>query len=322
MENSGVNSLHREIKALKAKIEEYKDENRKLTYYHDDVRKKYDEARKENDELKIKAEMCMEKAATAAASTQTEPMTGATFVEQMDWDRVNRRAENYKSHYQQAMQAFHEAEKNLKKSEAERIMIQSKYGKVKEICNQRFIVLEENQAKIAEYEQKIHEFHQNEVRLQNELVVLRQSMQQTPEDTVAFRQLTSKFNELKEQHIQNMQKCQETANALDHFKAKYGETKTERDLLQQQLADMKSEMDSLQQQLSDMTGERDSLREKYNRVRELYLAHLVFKGKYAKAKEICNGRLERIAYLEGQLRRNNVPFAIYYEAGNENVPNN
>lgn len=330
LENSGVNSLQREIKALKAKIEEYKVKIRETTYYHDEIRAKY-------DELKIKTDMIMEKPATIDGSSQTEPMTGATFVEQMDWDRVNKRAESYKSQYYKVLDEYKAADENYKKMEAQynkntadlkdvnsrMNVLQWKYNQTKEICNNRLIVLNENEAKITEYEQ-------NEARLKTELDALKQSLRQTPGNSVAYNQLKLQFNDLYEQHSKSTKKLEYAAKSMDNFKAKYAEMKAENESLKQQLTDIKKELDALNEECAGLRQSNEATECKLNKVSALLdrfkraNADLrVFETKYKKAKEFCEGRFKRIQYLQDELRRHGIPFDDYYEMPNdENVPIN
>lgn len=333
MENSGVNALQREIKSLQAKIEEYKVEISKTTYYYDQIRAKY-------DELKLKTDMNMEKPATTDTSSQTEPMTGATFVEQMDWGRVNKRAENYKALYLKVSREYKEVDENFKKMETQynqnvanwndlngrMNVLQWKYDQTKEICNNRLTLLNENKVKITESEKRINELQQNEARLKVELDSVKQSLKQTPDDSVACQQLKSQYNDLKELHSKNIKKCQETANTLDHLKARYGEIVAENESLRQQLTGIRSELDALKEESTRLRqsneAELNRLNEECARLKQLNTTNGVFKAKYARAKEVCNGRFDRISYLEGELRRNGIRYATFIEEGNENVPNN
>lgn len=322
MENSGVNSLQREIKSLNAKIEEYKVKISQTTYYYDEIRTKY-------EELKIKTDMIMDKPVTAESSSQTEPMTGATFVEQMDWDRVNKRAENYKTQYFKLLDEYKNKEAQYKQnvaklSELNRRMdgLQWKYNQTKEICNNRLTLLNENQVKITECEQ-------NEARLKAELDALKQTLQQTPENSVAYNQFKSQYNELKEQHSKAIQKCQEAANTLGNLKEKYAEIKAENESLKQQLADTKAELNALNEECvalrqsnSAQEGELNTLSELADRLKRYNAAYRLVKAKYERAKELCEGRFHRIQYLQRELRKHDIEFEEFYETGIENIPNN
>lgn len=303
LENSGVNSLQREIKSLKSKIEDYKSKLSETNYYYDDVKAKY-------DKLKLEMDMQKEKAAATTTSdtfTQTEPMTGATFVEQMDWDRVNKRAETYKTQYQTVVRAYNslkesattlQTQYNQNLENWQRMnQLQGKYERTKNLCNNRFEVLKENERKIAESEQKINELKQNEAKLQNEMATLKHLLEEKRKDTVAHEQLKLNYAELKELHSNNIKKCHETANTLDDFKKKYGELKSENGLLQQQLAELKGKVKELK----------------------------ILRWKYQNAKDLLDKRYERMYYLTEKLNKNGIPISEYDELNpenNENTPNN
>lgn len=316
LENSGVNSLQREVKSLKTKIEEYKSQLSETKYYYDEIQAKY-------DELKLKTDMQTEKSAAVIATdtfTQTEPMTGATFVEQMDWDRVNKRAETYKTEYQNVVRTYNGLKESYIKlrTEHEQTLansndltkrmnqLQLKYDATKEICNNRFKLLKENDVKIAESERQIAELEVNEAKLKEEMVALKQMLEKGNHE-----QCKLDYDELKEQYSKNIKICSDTAKTLDDIKRKYG--------------DLKSENDSRRQQLMDSEDRLNALTDKYVRLKKQKseLEYLeVYRSKYQLAKELLAKRLGRMHYLQDELKKHGILFTAYSEKNNENVSNN
>lgn len=261
----------------------------------------------------------MQKTVTKAdAFAQTEPMTGATFVEQMDWDRVNERAETYKSQYQKCATAYnglkdryqklYEKSTSLKVQHDQNLVnyngLQTKYEKTKEICNNRFKLLNDNEEKIAEFVGKIEELNENEAKLKNELISLREETV----DMVVYKQLKSKYDELKAQNSKIMKKCEETANTLDDVMARYGQIKIENDSLK------KFEVQSV-----ELADELNQLKDKLKKYKSEFYA---YRSKYHSAKELLEKRFYRIKYLQELLDTNDFRYDLYVEKNDENVPNN
>lgn len=300
-DNSGLTQLNADKKSLQTKVEEYKLELSRMNYQYKDIQAKY-------DELKLKADMNMDmrNSATAEAFAQTEPMTGATFVEQMDWNRANERAEFYKTNYQECARAHNKLRENYKalvkqnadqKAENEKTFqnLTEAYEKTKNSCKVYY-------EKISEYERKITKLKQNEGKMEDEMIELKKLIQTQSErqmDTDAYNQLNSKYEELKE-------RCNETAHYLVDFKAKYEQIKKEYELSKDQSTAVITEL--------------NQLKGKYARVKE---EAALFKSKYSTAKKLLEGRFGRIAYLEKKLDENKINYIPYNERkGDENIPIN
>lgn len=304
-ENSGVNQLKTEVKSLQTTINEYKSKLSQTTYHYEDIRAKY-------DELKIKTDMKeeMQKTVTTTdAFAQTEPMTGATFVEQMDWDRLKESRDTYKTQYRACVHAYNELKEIYKKLFEQNATLQQKYDRTKEICNKRFKLLNENEEKMVEFKRKIEELNQNEVNLKDELVALKQKYEESV-DIVVYKQLKAKYDEIEVQHSKYITKCLETANTLNDFKAKYNRIKTENDSLKK-----------FEEQYTIIADEMKLLNEKYAHLKKQKLELDVYRNKYNSAKDLLEKRFYRIQYLEGKLNTNGVQFKQYYEKNNENVSN-
>lgn len=215
-EEYGVKDLEAEVKKLKGDVEKHRSKLAQTEYHYRDLQAKY-------DELKIKADMQMEmqKSVTVAASTQTEPMTGARYVEQMDWDFVNERAERYKRHYFEQKAEFDQHKAKFK-------ALEQKYENTKTICNGRFKALEENKETIIGLRREIDELKRNETEITHELNALKQRFEQAQTDTAAYKQLKeTEYNELIVEFNENVKKCNKSIDLLREIQAKYGLLKEE-----------------------------------------------------------------------------------------------
>lgn len=243
-EQFGIKELKLEVKSLKSKLDDKETKLGNCKYYFDELQKKY-------DELKQKMDLVMIKPSTSDAFTETGPMTGATYVEQMDWDRVNQRAEGYKSHYLNCVKAYNELNVEHKELRVQLNGLQSKYDQTKHICNRRFEVLGEKNRQIAELNQQL-----DELQTKSEF---------------ADKQLT-----------ENIAQCQATADLLDEFKVKYADAKSDAasykesaKILEDQLTQLKDKYARLKEDWLKFKGKyataKGMLNQRYRRLK--YLEH-------------------------------------------------
>lgn len=295
-EQFGINDLKDEVKQLKRNLEDVKSELHRSKYDNDELQKKY-------DELKLRTDMEMQKPSTADASTETQPMKGATFVEQMDWDRVNKRAEDYKTYYTSCARQFEalkEKHKEVVKQNSHLSTqlngLQGKYKQTRDICDNRLVTLNQNSEEIAQLNAKIIDL----------------AAKAESSHTDAYNQLQTEHNEVKVQLSQATAMCQQTADLLDDFKTKYTEAK--------------QEYDSVKQQSTVASEELQLFKRKYEKAKELYFGTVdnyeTVKAKYEAAKELLERRLNQIILLQKLLRKNRIPFIEYIEKRNENEPYN
>lgn len=175
--STGVDDLKAEVKTLKTELLTTKT---KLSRLNSD----FDSLSDKHEKLKLKSVIAQQKLPSTNASMQTESTkTGATFVDQMDWERVNRRLEKYKKRNEELVNSYNQLkgklemvksdldQKSAKCIETAKLLeeIQPKYSGMKRICNHRWDQIEEFKKKIANHEK-------NEVEMKDIIETLKQEL--------------------------------------------------------------------------------------------------------------------------------------------------
>lgn len=332
--STGVDDLLAEVKTLKTELNA-------ITHKLNRANVEISIYKQENEELKIKQAIAQEKPSTVDAQVQTECKTGASFVEQMDWQRVNNRAENYKKHYTEIFNAYNElkekykklgpnnqemAELNELKAQFEQLKIQHqektkamehlqwKYIETKRICDSRFEEI-------------------NQYKEQMEMNMTKAEMRASGE--TAYNELKVTFEELKAKYETNVKKCHETAELLVEIKEKYRLSKqinqtslNDIETLKQEInnfqksdAKLKSELEAIKQQLDETEAELELVKNKYGRAKEMLAERQarveklrIFEQKYGHAKELLESRRLEILRLQALVNDN--------DENNENAPMN
>lgn len=273
-----------------------------------------DMIKEQHEELKLKSAIAKHKPSTIDAAVQTDgSKTGATFVETMDWEHINRRAEKYKKAYGDVVTSYNELREkygklisnengvtayNALKLKYDQLKVQydktaktmseleSKYGETKRICNARF-------EKMEEYERKIADYKQNVATLNSELGALNQINEKYEQLKSEAGKAATKpnemaaYNDLKVKYQKIAEKCQETAELLDEIKQKYGLTKQiankrfeEIQKFKQMIAnfeknemELKSELEALKTQLDVTNKELTEVKAKNDRAKGYLIRH-------------------------------------------------
>lgn len=150
------------------------------------------------EKLKLKSVIAQQKPPSSDATMQTDaPPIAASFVDQMDWDRVNRRIEKYKmayegnvANYKQLKENYDRMklefdEKSAKCAELAEWMeeIKPKYSNMKRLCNSRY-------DQITEFKARIAIFEKNEIEMKQQIDTLNQSLikfKETTEEVVRYK---------------------------------------------------------------------------------------------------------------------------------------
>lgn len=330
--STGVDDLIAQVKTLKSELNDINHKLNRANVENDIYKRKI-------DELEIKSAIAQQKPSTVDAHVQTDcTKSGATFVEQMDWERVNRRAENYKKHYQEAATAHNELKGKYEKlktklgtshddstfnelktkyedlqSQYQEVLAQNqetsktmeelqwKYTETKRICNARF-------DEIKKYKEQL------------EMNLTKAEMQVSGE--AAYNQLNVKYEELKSKYDATLKKCTETAELLDEIKEKYRlmkqicekrfkeieDFKVKIDELKKNDATLRAEIETLNQQLVQAKGDLETSGRKYARAKEILADQKekidLLKDKYGQAKDLLESRrleiLRLSAIVEGE----------------------
>lgn len=143
--------------------------------------------------MKLKSVIAQQKASSTDATVQTDiPRSGATFVDQMDWDKVSRRAEKYKKAYEDLVTTYNLLkakyeqlkkeydEKSIKGIETAKLLdeIQPKYSNMKRICNSRWDQIQEFQRKVANFEKSEAEMKLEIDAMKKQLVTFKETSEE------------------------------------------------------------------------------------------------------------------------------------------------
>lgn len=314
--STGVDDLLAEVKTLKTELNTITHKlnraNVEITIYKQD-----------NENLKLKQKIALEKPSTADAYVQTEK-NGATFVEQMDWERVNGRAEHYKKHYQEVVFAYNELKEKYKKHNE--LIIQHENLKIQH--QEKIKAMEELQWKYTQTkricESRLDDI--NKCKEQIEMNFTKSEMVASGEP--AYNELRVNYDELKAKHETTLKKCRETAELLDEIKEKYRISKLINDTssndiekLKQEIINTKSELGAMKQQLDESEAELEAVKNKYVRAKGMLAERQervenlrIFEHKYGRAKELLESRRLEILRLQALVNDKNV--------NNENAPLN
>lgn len=189
-----MDDLQAEVKALKAELSTTKT---KLNRQNTDFENLLDK----HEKLKLKSVIALQKTSTIDATVQTDvPRSGATFVDQMDWDKINRKADKYKKAYEELVNKYNQLkvkyeqlkdeydEKSTKGIETAKLLdeIQPKYSNMKRICNSRWDQIQELQRKIVNFEK-------NELEMNSELNALKKQL-------VSFKETSEELSRMKRKY--------------------------------------------------------------------------------------------------------------------------
>lgn len=183
---TGVDDLQAEIKDLKAELSTTKSKLSRVNIEYENLLDKH-------EKLKLKSVIAQQKISSMDAVVQTDvPRSGATFVDQMDWDKVSRRAEKYKKAYEDLANTYNQVtakydqlkkeydDKLAKSIETAKLLdeIQPKYSNMKRICNTRWDQIQEFQQKIANFEKNEAEMKSQMDALKKQLVTLKETSEE------------------------------------------------------------------------------------------------------------------------------------------------
>lgn len=184
--STGVDDLQAEIKDLKAELSTTKSKLSRVNIEYENLLDKH-------EKLKLKSVIAQQKISSMDAVVQTDvPRSGATFVDQMDWDKVSRRAEKYKKAYEDLANTYNQVtakydqlkkeydDKLAKSIETAKLLdeIQPKYSNMKRICNTRWDQIQEFQQKIANFEKNEAEMKSQMDALKKQLVTLKETSEE------------------------------------------------------------------------------------------------------------------------------------------------
>lgn len=182
--STGVDDLQAEIKALKAELSTTKSKLSRVNIDYENLLDKH-------EKLKLKSVIAQQKLTDAIVQTDV-PRSGATFVDQMDWDKVSRRAEKYKKAYEDLANTYNQItakyeqlrkeydDKLAKSIETAKLLdeIQPKYSNMKRVCNTRWDQIQEFQQKIANFEKNEAEMKSQIDELKKQSVTLKESSEE------------------------------------------------------------------------------------------------------------------------------------------------
>lgn len=177
--STGVDDLQAEIKALKTELSTNKSKLSRVNIDYENLLDKH-------EKLKLKSVIAQQKTSSTDAVTQTDvPRSGATFVDQMDWDKVSRRAEKYKKAYEELANKYEQLKKEYddklaKSIETAKLLdeIQPKYSNMKRVCNTRWDQIQDFQQKIANFEKNEAEMNSQIDALKKQLVTLKETSEE------------------------------------------------------------------------------------------------------------------------------------------------
>lgn len=179
--STGVDDLQVEVKNLKTELSAAKTKLSRLNIEYENLSDKH-------EKLKLKSVIAQQKSSSTDAGVQTDVQTSsATFVDQMDWNKAQRRVEKYKKAYEDLVKVNKELrreydEKLAKSIEGANLLdeIRPKYDQYKRLCTAR---LDE----IKELKQKLANTGENETELKSELEVLKKQLNECYEHVTIYK---------------------------------------------------------------------------------------------------------------------------------------
>lgn len=190
--STGVDELQAEVKTLKAELSATKTKLSRINIDYENLCDKH-------EKLKVKSAIASYKPSLSDAIVQTDASkTNPTFIDQIDFERINRKAEKYKKAYEEVVTNYNALkskyenmkaeleEKSAKCNEAAKLLdeIQPKYANMKRICNHRWDEIEE-------FKKRIAEFEKNEVEMKSQLKTMNTNLagfKETTKELVRFKQ--------------------------------------------------------------------------------------------------------------------------------------
>lgn len=322
--STGVDQLIAEVKTLKSDLSTAKSKLNRMNIDHESLQDKY-------EELKVKMAIKLQKPATNDASVQPDgQLTGATFVEQMNWERLNQRAEKYKKAYGEILTNFNQlkatydqlksgqksssaagetADNSLLKMEYEQLKLdheksmkkhleaaefvdkfKAKYEATKNICNSRL-------EQIHEFKQTIDNFERTEKNLKVELQTLKSELKKVTEsnkNTAVANKI--QFEQMKSEYDAQKKKLRDTTEMLDELKLKYSNMKAICNSRYDRLIQYEESEKNSKSEIAALTGQYKEVKQEADRL----------KRKYETAKVMLESRRQEILKLMGQ-NNENVP---------------
>lgn len=323
--STGIDQLITEKNTLKSDLTTAKSKLSRVNIDHENLKDKY-------EELKIKLAIKLQKPATADASAQCDvQLTGATFVQQMNLDHANQRAEKYKKAYLEIstnlnqLKAAYEQLKSQQKSSttagntAEYGQLKVQYEKIKsdhEKCVQKHLEAAEFLDKfkvkyeatkgicnsrlelIHEYKQKIANFEHSEQNLKVELETIKSELKKVTKSNDKLATASKiQYEQMKKDYDEQVKKLRDTSDMLDEMKSKYIAMK---DLCVSRY----DRLSKHEENEKNFKSEILTLKMQYKDVK--HEADLL-KRKYETAKVMLENRRQEILRLSDESNNENVP---------------
>lgn len=221
--DTGVDELREQLKKLKLKLE---------TAEHSLGLKTLDcnDFKEECEKLKIQlAAQQNEKPKTCDAKVQTDLQTGATFVQQMNWEQANARAEKYKDAYLEAVKMYHDIRSTQKELNAEKSKLEAEKSTLEAKYNELNAELENVRTKSGgvdkEMEMLRSKYNNTKIICEQRRITLQKYEQNQKDLESELNVLHAKYDELKKFSTDLETKCRETCSSLDQLNEKYSKAK-------------------------------------------------------------------------------------------------